>query len=88
MVTNPTPVSTAVSALLAELELDKEGAARASIALALAAKLDDAALSASGAVAVAAPSIAKELSSTLDALIAAQADPSEFVAELFGRSSS
>jgi hypothetical protein len=82
---DPTPVTHAVEALLADLELDKDGHARAAIALALAGKLDDAALSNSGAVAVAAPSIARELSNTLDALLASQANADDFVAGLFGR---
>jgi hypothetical protein len=78
-------VTAAVNALLEDLELDKEGHARAAIARALAAKLDDAALSSSGAVSVATPGIAKELSNTLDAVLATQADTEEFVAGLFGR---
>ena len=77
------PVTESVKALLADLVLDKEGQARAAIAIALAGKLDDAAASQSGAVSVAAPGIARELSATLDALLAGQADSSDFVAAIF-----
>ncbi|MGD0312498.1 MAG: hypothetical protein ABSC90_08545 [Acidimicrobiales bacterium] len=77
-------VTAAVEALLDDLELDNEGRARASIALALACKLDQAASSTSGAVAVAVPGTARELSATLDALLASQGETTDFVAELFG----
>jgi len=79
-------VTEAVDALLEGLQLNPEGQARAAIARALAGKLDDAALSQSGVVAAAAAGIAKELSATLDALVAGQVDPDDFVSELFGRS--
>jgi hypothetical protein len=87
-VTGDPTVSAADKGLLDDLVLDKEGQARASIALALAGKLDAAGLSQSGAVAVASSGLARELSATLDAIIATQTDSSDFVEELFGRSPS
>ena len=89
MVTNmkkPTTVTATVSTLLDTLKLDEEGQARAAIALALAGKLDDAADNVSGAVSVAVPGLARELSATLDVLMASQLDSSDFLAGIFEKS--
>lgn len=82
MVTRPSVVD-AVDTLLAELELDSLGEARAAIARALSEKLDDATESTSGAVAVAAPAIARALVEVLDVLTEDTGATSAFVAGLF-----
>jgi hypothetical protein len=71
--------------MLADIELDKPGKARAAIALALAGKLDDAATSKSGAVAVAAAGLAKELRGVLDTLVDTGAEDDRRLAEILGR---
>lgn len=76
-------VAEAVDSLLEKLELDDEGHARAAIAHALAVRLDATASTGNGALAMAAAGLAKELSSTLDALMSAQVDPDAFIAGLF-----
>lgn len=81
-------VTEAVKDLIDGLELDKEGQARATIALALACKLDDCLESTSGVVAQATAGLAKELSATLDTIMESQVDSDDFVAGLFGRSAS
>ena len=77
------PVTVAVAKLLASVELDDAGRARAAIATALAAKLDEAALSDSGTIAMATAGIAKELRATLDAILDDTGEAADFVAELF-----
>jgi hypothetical protein len=65
------------------LDLDELDAARASIALALAAKLDQAADSSSPGVAQSVASIARELRETLEVLADSKGEAAAFVAELF-----
>jgi hypothetical protein len=64
-------------------ELDDEHEVLASIALALASKLDDSALSDSGAVAMATAGIAKELRAVIAALTDDPAAKESFIAALF-----
>ena len=73
----------AVEALLATLELDAAGQARAAIALALASKLDEAQGADSGTIAMAISGIAKELRAVLDAILESQGDDDEFTDSLF-----
>jgi hypothetical protein len=86
-VTGSPSVSEAVHGLLQGLVLDKAGEARAAIALALAAKLDQSTQSNSGAVAVAAAGLAKELSATLGAILEAQEQDDVVLREIFGAES-
>lgn len=79
----PTAVLPAVETLLKSLELNEEGNARAAIARALASKLDEAALSDSGTIAMATAGIAKELRAVLDEILAATGDDALFVHDLF-----
>ena len=77
-------VTAAVQALLNDLVLDLAGSASASIAVALAGKLDAAAGSNSGAVTIAAAGLAKELRAVLAELLATQEQDDELLARLFG----
>ena len=76
-------VSESVDALLQSLELDEVNEARASIARALATKLDKCLESEAASVAMATPGISKELRSTLDDIIESTASSDEFVSDLF-----
>lgn len=86
MVKELNSVTAAVGALLDDLALDFKGQSLASVALVLAAKLDDARDSTSGAVSVAVPGIAKELVAILDELTIDSSETMSFVDGLFGRS--
>jgi hypothetical protein len=77
-----------VDALLDDTPLDLMGQAQAAVARVLAAKLDDARSSTSGAVAVAVPGVARELLSILTELTADTGEVVNFVDGLFGRSAS
>lgn len=76
-------VHESVEKLLASLDLDEAGRARAAIALALASKLDEASLSDSGTIAMATAGIAKELRAVIDATLAAGNPGDDFIADLF-----
>lgn len=76
-------VAAAVDKLLATLTMDEAGEAKAAIARALARKLDQAAISDSGPVAMSMAGIAKELREVVDAILEGTADDEEFVAALF-----
>jgi hypothetical protein len=76
-------VAEAVDVLLAGLELDDAAAANAAIARALAAKLDEARASDSGAAAMAMSGIAKELRAVIDEIRQATGDREQFVTDLF-----
>lgn len=76
-------VAVAVDKLLATLELDEVGKTNAAIAQALAAKLDEARQSDSGAIAMAISGIAKELRAVIESILATTSDNEEFVADLF-----
>lgn len=76
-------VTAAVQALLDGRELDAGGEAKAAIALALAAKLDEAAGSDSGAIAMAVAGISKELRATLADVMSDDDGGEGFVADLF-----
>ena len=79
-------VTEAIRELVEALEpLDKEASARATIALALATKLDACLQGTSGVLAQATAGLAKELSTTIDALMESQVDSDDFVAGLFNR---
>ncbi len=82
----PLSVKATLDVLLKTLDLDEAGKTKAAIAGALAAKLDEAALSDSGAVAMATAGIAKELREVVDAILEATASDGEFVADLFATS--
>lgn len=79
----PSPVFEKVTALLATVELDDLGSARAAIALTLAMKLDEASRSDSGAIAMAIAGISKELRAVLDTILEGTAEDDEFVASLY-----
>jgi hypothetical protein len=72
-----------VEALLADIELDSFGEARAAIALMLAAKLDEAAGDHNGAVAMAVAGISKELRAVIDSILEITAEDDDFVAGLY-----
>lgn len=82
-VSSDTTVMAAVERLLASLELDEAGEMNAAIARALAAKLDEARQSDSGAIAMAISGIAKELRAVVEAILEASSNTQEFVAGLF-----
>jgi len=72
-----------VGLLLEGIELDAERAPHAAIALNLARKLDEAAHSDSGAIAMAVAGISKELRAVLDTILEDSAQDDEFVADLY-----
>jgi hypothetical protein len=71
--------------MLATVDLDAAGEAKAAIGRALAAKLDQAAASDGGAVAMSVPGIARELREIVDAILEAQSDSDGFVVDLFSK---
>jgi hypothetical protein len=71
--------------MLATLELDEAGDAKAAIARALARKLDDAAGAQGGAVAMSVPGIARELREIVDAILDGASDSDGFVVDLFSK---
>ncbi len=74
--------SEALEAMLQSLELDKPGDARAAIARALAAKLDEARDSDSATSALAIAGIARELREVIDAILESSEDDAEWVNKL------
>ena len=78
-------VSEAVDGWLATVELDELGDTRASIARALAQKLDEAGHQDSGSIAMAMSGIAKELRATIDAIRDDSGGVDLFLADLFGQ---
>lgn len=81
--TGDTSVSASVESLLKTLTLNEAGQTNAAIARALAAKLDEARWDTSATIAMAIGSIAKELRSVVDAILASTGDEEQFVAKLF-----
>ncbi|MGA8724135.1 MAG: hypothetical protein WB565_03785 [Acidimicrobiales bacterium] len=78
MVSRHRPVTEAVTALLESLELDEMGRARAAVALSLAQRIDDTTSATTGAVAMAAAGLSRELQVTLEAILApAQAESAD-----------
>jgi hypothetical protein len=75
--------SDAIERLLLVLDLDEAGLANAAIVRALAAKLDEARHSESGAAAMAMPGIAKELRAVIDEICESASDRQSFVSDLF-----
>lgn len=73
----------AVEKLLATIELDELGEARAALARTLASKLDQVLHAASASAAIAAPAISKELREVFDAIQEASDDSAEYVTGLF-----
>lgn len=84
MAVKPSTILEKVDAYLATVTLDEAAAANAAIAQTLAVKLDQCRTDVTGAQAMAAPAIAKELRATLAAVVNATSDHAEFVAGLFG----
>lgn len=78
-------VKEAVEGLLGTIDLDKLGEARASLARALAEKMDQVLVSDSGQAAQALPAISKELREVIDAIQEASDDSAEFVSGLFAK---
>lgn len=76
-------VSVAVERMLADLELDNVGEARAALVRALAGKLDQVRASDAAQAALAVPGISRELRELLDAIREATDDTQEFVSGLF-----
>lgn len=76
-------VSSDLEAWLKDVTLDREGELNASIARALAAKLDEAQGSESGAVAMAVAGISKELRAVIGDLSEATSDSGAYVVNLF-----
>ena len=74
-----------VNALLATIELDELGEARASLARVLAEKMDQLLVADGGQVAQALPAISKELREVIDAIQEASDDSAEFVTGLFSK---
>ena len=83
MVTETKSVAQAVAKLLDGLDLDDVGEANAAIARALASKLDEAGQSDSGAIAMAISGIAKELRSTVEAILADVRETDAWITDLF-----
>jgi hypothetical protein len=75
----------ALNGLLATVDLDEAGEAKAAIGRALAAKLDQATASEGGAVAMSVPGIARELREIVDAILEATSDADGFVVDLFSK---
>lgn len=73
-----------VDAYLATVALDEAAATNAAIAQTLAVKLDQCRADVTGAQAMAAPAIAKELRAVLAEIVTATSNTAEFVAGLFG----
>lgn len=70
MVTRERPVTAAVTRLLEALTLDDLGQARAAVAVALAQRIDDTSSATTGAAAMAAAGLSRELQTTLEAIVA------------------
>jgi hypothetical protein len=83
-VAKPATILERVDAYLATVVLDEAAATNAAIAQTLAVKLDQCRTDSTGAQAMAAPAIAKELRATLAEVVNATSDHAEFVAGLFG----
>lgn len=80
------PVHRAVTAAIESLgTLDPPGRARAQVALALASKLDQAAASKTGAIALATSSLSRELTRVLDSLVdpGRETAAAELIARIF-----
>ena len=65
------------------MDLDEAAQTNAAIAIALAAKLDEAREQDSGTIAMAISGIAKELRATIEAILATSTETEEFIADLF-----
>jgi hypothetical protein len=76
-------VSPSINTWLETLALDPAGEVRAALVRSLAAALDEASGSESGAMAMATAGIAKELRAVVDAILEATEDDGGFVAGLF-----
>ncbi len=74
-----------VEALLATLDLDEAGEARAAIARGLAAKFDEAVASSTATTALAIAGISKELRDVITEILEASGDAEDFVAGVFAQ---